>query len=101
MENPAKTNDVDHDRRLHSLYRMGFESARLEYGTSRASISDNWCYDWEFRHMDGCREQIGTEVITTANKGRTLMLTKIWKYFKRIWCAVLNKKCSDDCDCNV
>jgi hypothetical protein len=25
----------------------------------------------------------------------------VWKYFKRIGCAILNRKCSDDCDCNV
>ncbi len=101
MENTATTNDVDNDRRLYTLYRMGFESARVDDTTGRAYISDNWGYDWQFRYLDGCREQIGAETITTTTKGRTLMLTKIWKYFKRIGCAILNRKCSDTCDCNV
>ena len=24
---------------------------------------------------------------------------KMRKYFKRLWCALWNKKCHDDCDC--
>jgi len=28
------------------------------------------------------------------------MLKKIGKYLKRLYCALLNKKCSDDCTCN-
>jgi hypothetical protein len=28
-------------------------------------------------------------------------MTNVIKYFKRIWCAILNKKCHEDCDCNV
>jgi hypothetical protein len=29
------------------------------------------------------------------------MMTNVLKYFKRIWCAITNKKCHEDCDCNV
>ena len=29
------------------------------------------------------------------------MLKKIWKYFKRIGCAILNKNCGPSCDCKV
>ena len=29
------------------------------------------------------------------------MLKRIWKYFKRIGCAILNKNCGPNCDCKV
>tara|TARA_R100000742_G_C4275650_1_gene96266 strand:+ start:1741 stop:1974 length:234 start_codon:yes stop_codon:yes gene_type:complete len=77
---------------------MGFESARLEYSTSRTSIGDYWSYDRFICDMDGSREQVRAE---TPTKRGTLMLKRIWKYFKRIGCAILNRKCSKDCDCDV
>ena len=90
MENPTKTYDVSYDGRLYSLYRMGFESARLDDTTSRTGIRNYWGDDWEFRHMDG-----GREVRTQKNgEGRAMR-----KYFKRLWGALWNKKCHDDCDC--
>ena len=90
MANTTKTYDVSDDRRLHSLYRMGFESARVDYTTSRTNIRDYRGDDWEFRHMDGSRE-----VRTQKNgEGRTMR-----RYFKRLWCALLNRKCHEDCDC--
>jgi len=91
MANTSKTDDASYDRRLHSLYRMGFESwTRDDYTTSRTSIRDYWGDDRVFRHMDGSRE-----VRTQKNgEGRTMR-----KYLKRLWCALLNKKCHDDCDC--
>ena len=91
MENPTKTNDAYDDSRLHSLRRMGFESwTRVDNTTGRSNISDHWSYDRQFRHMDERRE-----VRTQKNgKGRTMR-----KYFKRLWCALWNKKCHDDCDC--
>ena len=91
MENPTKTNDVDHDLRLHSLRRMGFESwTRVDNTAGRTNIRDNWGYDRLIRHMDERRE-----VRTQKNgEGRTMR-----KYFKRLWCALWNKKCHDDCDC--
>ena len=90
MENIATTNDVDHDRRLHTLYRMGFESARVDHTTGRINISDYRSDDRQFRHMDG-----GRESRTQDNGERRTMR----KYLKRLWCALLNKKCHDDCDC--
>ena len=98
MENTATTDDVNNDRRLHSLYRMGFESARVDDTTGRAYISDYWSDDRLIRNMDGGRKQVRAETYT---KRGTLMLKRIWKYFKRIGCAVLNRKCSKDCDCDV
>ena len=90
MANFTPTYDADDDRCLHSLYRMGFESARVDDTTGRTDISDYRGDDWEFRHMDGSRE-----VRTQKNgEGRTMR-----KYFKRLWCALWNKKCHDDCDC--
>ena len=91
MANITKTYDASDDRSLHSLYRMGFESARVDYTTSRTNIRDYWGDDWEFRHMDGSREVLRTQ---KNGKGRTMR-----KYFKRLWCALWNKKCHDDCDC--
>ena len=90
MENPTKTNDAYYDRCLHSLYRMGFESARLDYPTGRVSISNYRGDDWEFRHMDE-RGEVRTQ---KNGEGRTMR-----KYLKRLWCALWNKKCHDDCDC--
>jgi hypothetical protein len=29
------------------------------------------------------------------------MISYMIQYLKRIWCAVLNKKCHDECDCTV
>ena len=90
MANTSKTYDASDDRSLHSLYRMGFESARVDDTTGRAYISDYRSDDRQFRHMDECGE-------VRANKngeGRTMR-----KYFKRLWCALWNKKCHDDCDC--
>ena len=90
MANTSKTYDASDDRSLYTLYRMGFESARVDYTTSRTNIRDYWGDDWEFRHMDGSRK-----VRTQKNgEGR-----KMRKYFKRLWCALWNKKCHDDCDC--
>ena len=92
MANTSKTDDVSYDRRLHSLYRMGFESwSGHDYTTSRTSIRDYWGDDRKLRHMDGSRE-----VRTQKNgEGRTMI-----RYLKRLWCALLNKKCSTDCTCN-
>jgi len=90
MANTTKTYDASDDRRLYTLYRMGFESARVDYTTSRTNIRDYRGDDWEFRHMDGSRE-----VRTQKNgEGRTMR-----RYFKRLWCALLNRKCHEDCDC--
>jgi hypothetical protein len=38
---------------------------------------------------------------TLQRKRGGQMISYMLKYFKRIWCAVLNKKCHDDCDCTV
>ena len=90
MANTTKTYDASDDRRLYTLYRMGFESARIDYTTSRTNIRNYWGDDWEFRHMDGSRE-----VRTQKNgEGRAMR-----RYFKRLWCALINKKCHEDCDC--
>ena len=90
MENTSKIDDVDHDRRLHSLYRMGFESARVDYTTSRTDIRDYWSNDRKLCNLDGSRK------IRTKKNGEG---GKMRKYFKRLWCALWNKKCHDDCDC--
>ena len=95
MENTTKTYDASDDRSLHSLYRMGFESARVDHTASRVDIRDYWGDDRQFRHMDGSRETLRTQ----KNGERRTMNWKIWRYFKRIWCAILNKKCHDKCDC--
>ncbi len=29
------------------------------------------------------------------------MIKNLRHYFKRIWCAILNKDCCDTCDCSV
>jgi hypothetical protein len=90
MANTSKTDDASDDRSLYTLYRMGFESARVDHTTGRTDISDYRGDDWEFCHMDGSRESR-----TQKNgKGGTMR-----KYFKRLWCALWNKKCHDDCDC--
>ena len=94
MANTTKTYDASDDRSLHSLYRMGFESARVDHTASRIDIRDYWSNDRQFRHMDGSRE-----IRTQKNGERGTMNWKIWRYFKRIWCAILNKKCHDKCDC--
>ena len=94
MANTTKTYDVSDDRSLHSLYRMGFESARVDYTTGRTNIRDYWGDDRIFRYMDG-----GRESRTQDNGERRTMNWRIWRYFKRIWCAILNKKCHDKCDC--
>jgi hypothetical protein len=70
---------------------MGFESARVDHTTGRTNISDYRGDDWEFRHMDGSRE---SRTAQKNGKRRTMR-----KYFKRLWCALWNKKCHDDCDC--
>jgi hypothetical protein len=38
---------------------------------------------------------------TLKRKRYGQMISYVLKYLKRIWCAVLNKKCHDDCDCTV
>ena len=90
MANTYKTYDVSYDGRLHSLYRMGFESARVDYTTSRTDIRDYWSDDRKRCNLDGSRE-----IRTKKNGERREMI----KYFKRLWCALWNKKCHDDCDC--
>jgi len=90
MANTSKTYDASDDRSLYTLYRMGFESARVDHTTGRTNISDYRSDDWEFCYMDGSRESR-----TQKNgEGGTMR-----KYFKRLWCALWNKKCHDDCDC--
>jgi len=94
MEDITTTNDADHDRRLHSLRRMGFECwTRLDNPTSIPDIRYYWSDDRQFRHMDERR--------TLQRKRGRQMISYMLKYLKRIWCAVLNKKCHDDCDCTV
>ena len=93
MANITKTYDASDDRSLHSLYRMGFESARVDYTTSRANIRDYWSDDRQFRHLDERR--------TLQRKRGGQMISYMLKYLKRIWCAVLNKKCHDECDCTI
>ena len=90
MANTTKTYDASDDRSLYTLYRMGFESARVDHTTGRTHICDYWGDDRIFRNMDGSRES------RTQNngEGRTMR-----KYFKRLWCALWNRKCHDDCDC--
>ena len=94
MEDITKTNDVDYDRRLHSLRRMGFECwTRLDNPTSVPDIRDYRSDDRQFRHLDERR--------TLQRKRGRQMISYMLKYLKRIWCAVLNKKCHDDCDCTI
>ena len=94
MEDITKTNDVDYDRRLHSLRRMGFECwTRLDDPTSIPDIRDYRSDDRQFRHLDERRA-------LQRKRGRQ-MISYMLKYLKRIWCAVLNKKCHDECDCTV
>ena len=90
MANTTKTHDASDDRSLYSLYRMGFESARVDHTASRVDIRDYWGDDRQFCYMDGSRE-----IRTQKNGERRTMR----KYFKRLWCALWNKKCHDDCDC--
>ena len=94
MEDITKTNDADYDRRLHSLRRMGFECwTRLDDPTSIPDIRDYRSDDRQFRHLDERR--------TLQRKRGRQMISYMLKYLKRIWCAVLNKKCHDECDCTV
>ena len=94
MEDITTTNDADHDRRLHSLRRMGFECwTRLDDPTSIPDIRDYWSDDRQFRHLDERR--------TLQRKRGRQMISYMLKYLKRIWCAVLNKKCHDECDCTI
>ena len=90
MANTSKTDDASDDRSLYTLYRMGFESARVDHTTGRTNISDYRSDDWEFCYMDERREIRNKK----NGEGRTMK-----KYFKRLWCALWNKKCHDDCDC--
>ena len=90
MANTSKTYDVSYDGRLHSLYRMGFESARVDHTTSRANFRDYWSDDRKLCNLDGSRE---IRIKKNREGG------KMRKYFKRLWCALWNKKCHDDCDC--
>ena len=90
MANTSKTYDASNDRSLHSLYRMGFESARVDHTTSRANFRDYWSDDRKLCNLDGSRE------IRTKKNGER---REMRKYFKRLWCALWNKKCHDDCDC--
>ena len=90
MANITKTYDASDDRSLYTLYRMGFESARVDHTTGRTNIRDNWGYDRLIRHMDERRESRTQD----NGEGRTMR-----KYFKRLWCALWNRKCHDDCDC--
>ena len=93
MANTSKTYDASDDRSLYSLYRMGFESARVDHTASRIDIRDYWSDDRQFRHMDERR--------TLQRKRGRQMISYMVKYLKRIWCAVLNKKCHDECDCTI
>ena len=94
MEDITTTNDADHDLRLHSLRRMGFECwTRLDNPTSIPDIRYYWSDDRQFRHMDERR--------TLQRKRGRQMISYMLKYLKRIWCAVLNKKCHDECDFTV
>ena len=94
MEDITTTNDADHDRRLHSLRRMGFECwTRLDNPTSIPDIRDYRSDDRQFRHLDERR--------TLQRKRGRQMISYMLKYLKRIWCAVLNKKCHDECDCTI
>jgi len=94
MEDITTTNDADHDRRLHSLRRMGFECwTRLDDTTGIPDIRYYWGDDWQFRHMDERRT-------LKRERGRQ-MISFMIKYLKRIWCAILNKKCHEECDCTV
>ena len=94
MEDITKTNDVDYDRRLYSLRRMGFECwTRLDNPTSFPDIRDYRSDDRQFRHLDERR--------TLKRKRGRQMISFMIKYLKRIWCAVLNKKCHDECDCTI
>ena len=93
MANTSKTYDARYDRCLHSLYRMGFESAGVDYTTGRTNIRDYWSDDRELCHLDGGRK------VRAKKDGQ--MISYMLKYLKRIWCAVLNKKCHDECDCTV
>ena len=94
MEDITTTNDADYDRRLHSLRRMGFECwTRLDNPTSIPDIRDYRSDDRQFRHLDERR--------TLQRKRGGQMISYMIKYLKRIWCAILNKKCHDDCDCTV
>ena len=90
MANTSKTYDASDDRSLYSLYRMSFESARVDHTTSRTDIRDYWGDDRKLCNLDGSRE-----IRTKKNGERREMI----KYFKRLWCALWNKKCHDDCDC--
>tara|TARA_B100000424_G_scaffold27922_1_gene19307 strand:+ start:244 stop:537 length:294 start_codon:yes stop_codon:yes gene_type:complete len=94
MEDITTTNDADYDRRLHSLRRMGFECwTRLDNPTSFPDIRDYRSDDRQFRHLDERR--------TLQRKRGRQMISYMLKYLKRIWCAVLNKKCHDECDCTI
>ena len=94
MEDISMTNDADHDLRLHSLRRMGFECwTRLDNPTSFPDIRDYRSDDRQFRHLDERR--------TLQRKRGRQMISYMIQYLKRIWCAVLNKKCHDECDCTV
>ena len=94
MEDITTTNDADYDRRLHSLRRMGFECwTRLDNPTSFPDIRDYRSDDRQFRHLDERR--------TLQRKRGRQMISYMLKYLKRIWCAVLNKECHDECDCTV
>ena len=94
MEDITTTNDADHDLRLHSLRRMGFECwTRLDNPTSIPDIRDYRSDDRQFRHLDERR--------TLQRKRGRQMISYMLKYLKRIWCAVLNKKCHDECDCTI
>ncbi len=94
MEDTTTTNDADYDRRLHSLRRMGFECwTRLDNPTSIPDIRDYRSDDRQFRHLDERR--------TLQRKRGRQMISYMLKYLKRIWCAVLNKKCHDECDCTI
>ena len=94
MEDITTTNDADYDRRLHSLRRMGFECwTRLDNPTSFPDIRDYRSDDRQFRHLDERR--------TLQRKRGGQMISYMLKYLKRIWCAVLNKKCHEECDCTI
>jgi len=94
MEDITTTNDADYDRRLHSLRRMGFECwTRLDNPTSFPDIRDYRSDDRQFRHLDERR--------TLQRKRGRQMISYMLKYLKRIWCAILNKKCHEECDCTV
>ena len=93
MANTSKIDDASYDRRLYTLYRMGFESAGVDDSASRINISNYWSDERGLCQLEGGRK-------VRANKAG-LLISYMLKFLKRLWFAVLNKKCHDECDCTV